>query len=48
MAVLAKHRPHAFVASIRPGKGLGTMTELADVDYFTDADIAQDPYRYWD
>lgn len=24
------------------------MTELADVDYFTDADIAQDPYAYWD
>ncbi|HYB80128.1 MAG TPA: cytochrome P450 [Mycobacterium sp.] len=24
------------------------MTDLADVDYFTDADIAQDPYAYWD
>ncbi|OBG68263.1 cytochrome P450 [Mycobacterium sp. E3339] len=24
------------------------MTDLADVDYFTDADIAQDPYQYWD
>jgi cytochrome P450 len=24
------------------------MTEFADVDYFTDADIAQDPYAYWD
>lgn len=24
------------------------MTELADADYFTDADIAQDPYAYWD
>lgn len=24
------------------------MTELADVDYFTDADIAQEPYAYWD
>ncbi|ORB75359.1 cytochrome P450 [Mycobacterium scrofulaceum] len=24
------------------------MTELADVDYFTDADIVQDPYSYWD
>ena len=24
------------------------MTELADVDYFTDADITQDPYAYWD
>ncbi|MEO3756860.1 cytochrome P450 [Mycobacterium sp. B14F4] len=24
------------------------MTQLADVDYFTDADIAQDPYAYWD
>lgn len=24
------------------------MTELADVDYFTDADVAQDPYAYWD
>ncbi|OBF69623.1 cytochrome [Mycobacterium sp. 852002-51971_SCH5477799-a] len=24
------------------------MTELADVDYFTDADTAQDPYAYWD
>ncbi len=24
------------------------MTELADVDYFTNADIAQDPYAYWD
>ena len=24
------------------------MTDLADVDYFTDAEIAQDPYEYWD
>lgn len=24
------------------------MTDLADVDYFTDARIAQDPYDYWD
>ena len=24
------------------------MTDLADIDYFTDADIAQDPYAYWD
>jgi len=24
------------------------VTDLADVDYFTDADIAQDPYAYWD
>ncbi|OBI95497.1 cytochrome P450 [Mycobacterium sp. 1465703.0] len=24
------------------------MTELADVDYFTDAEVAQDPYAYWD
>ena len=24
------------------------MTELADIDYFTNADIAQDPYAYWD
>ncbi|OBA64807.1 cytochrome [Mycobacterium sp. 1100029.7] len=24
------------------------MSELADVDYFTDADTAQDPYAYWD
>src|SRR5579875_1855039 len=24
------------------------MTDLAEVDYFTDADIAQDPYAYWD
>ena len=24
------------------------MTELADVDYFTDAEIAQDPYDYWE
>ncbi|MGV0041965.1 cytochrome P450 [Mycobacterium colombiense] len=24
------------------------MIELADVDYFTDADIAQEPYAYWD
>lgn len=24
------------------------MSELADVDYFTDAEIAQDPYAYWD
>jgi cytochrome P450 len=24
------------------------MTDLADVDYFTDADTAQDPYAYWD
>jgi cytochrome P450 len=24
------------------------MTELADVDYFTNADIAQDPYAYWE
>lgn len=24
------------------------MTDLAGVDYFTDADIAQDPYAYWD
>jgi cytochrome P450 len=24
------------------------MTEFADVDYFTDADIAQDPFAYWD
>ncbi|MCA2261931.1 cytochrome [Mycobacterium marseillense] len=23
------------------------MTELANVDYFTDADVAQDPYDYW-
>lgn len=24
------------------------MTDLASVDYFTDADVAQDPYDYWD
>jgi cytochrome P450 len=24
------------------------MSDLADVDYFTDAAIAQDPYAYWD
>jgi cytochrome P450 len=24
------------------------MTDLADVDYFTNAEIAQDPYAYWD
>jgi cytochrome P450 len=24
------------------------MTKLADVDYFTDAEVAQDPYAYWD
>lgn len=24
------------------------MKSLADVDYFTDADIAQNPYAYWD
>lgn len=24
------------------------MTDLAQVDYFTDADVAQDPYDYWD
>lgn len=24
------------------------MTDLANVDYFTDADAAQDPYDYWD
>ena len=24
------------------------MTNLADIDYFTDADIAQGPYEYWD
>jgi cytochrome P450 len=24
------------------------MTELANVDYFTDADVAQDPYDYWE
>ncbi|MGA8331595.1 MAG: cytochrome P450 [Mycobacterium sp.] len=24
------------------------MTDLADIDYFTDADIAQNPYEYWD
>lgn len=24
------------------------MTDLADVDYFTDAEVAQDPYEYWD
>jgi cytochrome P450 len=24
------------------------MTDLADIDYFTDAEIAQDPYAYWD
>jgi cytochrome P450 len=24
------------------------MTDLADADYFTDAEIAQDPYEYWD
>ncbi|ASW84065.1 cytochrome P450 [Mycobacterium intracellulare] len=24
------------------------MTDLANVDYFTDADVAQDPYDYWD
>lgn len=24
------------------------MTDLAGADYFTDADIAQDPYPYWD
>lgn len=24
------------------------MTELANVDYFTDTDVAQDPYDYWE
>lgn len=24
------------------------MTDLANVDYFTDADVAQDPYDYWE
>ena len=24
------------------------MTDLADIDYFTDADTAQNPYEYWD
>ncbi|WP_297794524.1 cytochrome P450 [Mycobacterium sp.] len=24
------------------------MTDLASVDYFTDADVAQDPYEYWE
>jgi len=24
------------------------MTDLAENDYFTNADIAQDPYKYWD
>ena len=24
------------------------MTELADVDYFTNAEVAQYPYEYWD
>lgn len=24
------------------------MTDLANVDYFTDADVAQDPYEYWE
>ncbi|BBZ67257.1 cytochrome P450 [Mycolicibacterium insubricum] len=24
------------------------MTKLADVDYFTNAEVAQDPYEYWD
>ena len=24
------------------------MTDLAEIDYFTDADIAQDPYAYWE
>lgn len=24
------------------------MNDLANVDYFTDADVAQDPYDYWD
>ena len=24
------------------------MPDLTDVDYFTDADVAQDPYGYWD
>ena len=24
------------------------MTDLADIDYFTDAETAQDPYEYWD
>ena len=24
------------------------MTDLADADYFTDAEIAQHPYEYWD
>ncbi|MBI3223455.1 MAG: cytochrome P450 [Mycolicibacterium cosmeticum] len=24
------------------------MTDLSDIDYFTNADIAQDPYAYWD
>src|SRR4051812_20924855 len=31
-----------------PGKGIELMTDLAHVDYFTDADVAQDPYDYWD
>ena len=24
------------------------MTDLAEIDYFTNAGIAQDPYAYWD
>jgi cytochrome P450 len=24
------------------------MTDLADVDYFTNSEVAQDPYEYWD
>lgn len=24
------------------------MTDLADIDYFSDAEVAQDPYAYWD
>src|SRR6476646_11023914 len=24
------------------------MTQLAEIDYFTDADVTQDPYAYWE
>ena len=24
------------------------MTDLVEIDYFTDADITQDPYAYWE
>src|SRR2546421_12817973 len=38
-------RPWGF---LQPGRGCEPVTDLDDVDYFTDANLAQEPYSYWD